>query len=893
MHATLFKKIESGAAVLTVNRRLSRYLNEGYAHSMTDAGISVWQTPEILPLAAWSANLWGRYRPDRPLIPKTAAAALFEKIIMEDGGFSGQSILIPQGVVNAAFEAYRLLADYRLELPKSDFYLTEESRALKRWMTAYRQQLGKLGFIDETDITAGLPELMGDESVSLPSEIILAGFDEIAAATAELIDALRKRGSKVSFHPFSPPEPGEAITLPSMAEKPEQRRYADEEKETAAAARWVRAVYRPGMRIGIIVPDMNRYRPLIERAFSAELDPASLLPWHTATLPFNLSLGRTLYEEPLVRAALDLLALEGGKIETDRLSALLLSPWLAASEGERIILARIDQGIRRKNIASLSLRALHKMSGPYAEALPHFLKKLGAVHLFFSNTRGNKLPGQWAELFSDFLKESIFTSGENSLSSAEYQTLAAWQEMMAVLTSLDDITRKITKKEALRHLSGFAKERRHQPESADLPIEVMGLLEASGRNFDRVWLLGAHEDALPAAPSPNPFIPLSLQKQHNLPRSSMERELNFARLLVRRLILSTPSLIISAPKEIDGKEVRGSPLFRDFPLLEEASEPRSNCYAATLTGSVALEKRGEAPTIPLGDAESEMIKGGTAILKNQSACPFRAFAIHRLMSSSPETVEPGITAMERGKVVHEALAYFWSHVGDSNQLAKLAEENELVELIEDAVAHGVNMDPAASEDKEETGFKALERERLRTLLLEWIEIELERTPFKTSGTEKKKEITVGSLTLQGRIDRVDELESGEKIVIDYKTGSASPSDWLSERPADPQMMLYCLVEKFDAVAFARLKRGDAAFSGIARDGEMLPGIKAFGNDNFSKKTGVIGDWDALMEVWQKTVEALADAFTEGEAAVDPRDFGKEASACKYCDQTLLCRVFDC
>ena len=210
---------------------------------------------------------------------------------------------------------------------------------------------------------------------------------------------------------------------------------------------------------------------------------------------------------------------------------------------------------------------------------------------------------------------------------------------------------------------------------------------------------------------------------------------------------------------------------------------------------------------------------------------------------------------------------------------------------QEAAAHGVNTDSAVSDGGGNAAFKALEKERLRALLFEWIGIELERSPFKTIGTEEEREIALGRLTLKGRIDRLDELPSGEKIVIDYKTGSAGPKEWLTERPADPQMMLYCMAEKFGAVAFARLKRGEAAFSGIAREEGMLPGIKPFGRDLYSRKAAC-DDWDALMALWKKTVEALTKGFLDGEASVDPRDFGREDSACKYCDQTLFCRVFD-
>ena len=54
--------------------------------------------------------------------------------------------------------------------------------------------------------------------------------------------------------------------------------------------------------------------------------------------------------------------------------------------------------------------------------------------------------------------------------------------------------------------------------------------------------------------------------------------------------------------------------------------------------------------------------------------------------------------------------------------------------------------------------------------------------------EDKRKLTVAGLELNGRIDRMDELESGGHALIDYKTGNPTPNDWQGERPEDPQLL---------------------------------------------------------------------------------------------------------
>ena len=59
--------------------------------------------------------------------------------------------------------------------------------------------------------------------------------------------------------------------------------------------------------------------------------------------------------------------------------------------------------------------------------------------------------------------------------------------------------------------------------------------------------MGLHDEALPAPANPNPFLPTSLQRQHRLPHSSAERELEFASTLMDRLLASAPDVVLSYP----------------------------------------------------------------------------------------------------------------------------------------------------------------------------------------------------------------------------------------------------------------------------------------------------------------------------------------------------------
>lgn len=883
----LMNSIHEGIPVLTVNVRLSRWIGREYDEAMRQKGDTVWQTPEIMTFSAWVRKLWEESWPEEALISDIRCAALWEQIISDDVTLGKRAVLMPRGVVKTALDAYRLIHEYRLRLPDDDIYLTEESRALKGWMRRYEAGLRAHGFIDSAHLPEEAAALIRQGRLTLPRKVILAGYDEITPQADRLLQALREGGSDTLFWPLSPGAMDATINQPA-AGRITLRQYEDEAEEVVQAARWIRQVYRPGMRIGVIASDLNRYKGLIQREFAAELDPPSVFPWLESRGRFNISLGGPLFDEPVVHSTLQLLSVDAGRQDIHTLGNILLSPWFFVPLEEKRQLARLDAEIRKKNRLEISLAEVRALADSEPYEMPVFTSSLDAWMASLKD-RSSSLPSRWVEELNGLMKEIGWPSGQIALRSPEYQALRSWYDILAGFSGLDDITGKITRADAVARLIRIAQEKLYQPESADCPVEVMGMLEASGMRFDRIRLLGAHEDALPGAPSPNPFIPVGLQKRHQLPRASCKRELRFSRAVLNRLLSCSDTIEASFPKRIDDKEVKASPLLAErVPGPAEMTE--GSRYRDSVHQTGGLEERPAESPLPVGPGEMDSIGGGTLILKNYSDCPFRAFAVHRLHAQPLAEPEPGITALEKGNMAHKAMEQFWSAVKDSEGLQRLTEDDRLNDVIHKAVEDGIRKAhpgrPVANR------FMTLEKERLAALLGEWIEVEKMRLPFATTGAESTREITVGGMTFRGRMDRIDRLETGGKLIIDYKTGISDQNDWLGDRPREPQLMLYSMTDAYDGVAFARLKRGECRFFGIIKEEGNLPGIKPFGKDGFSNKVDDAKDWEGLMEKWRETVTALAEGFMKGVVDVDPRDYGAEKSACRYCEQKALCRIFE-
>src|SRR3990170_7041668 len=558
MYTKAFEKLAAalsrGASVLTVNARLTRHLASEYDLAMKRSGKTAWPTATVMPFNSWVSEIWEEHG-STPALSGLRARVLWERVVAADPKASGS--WPSSGVARASFEAMRLMSEYGMELPREDIYLTEEAKALKRWSDSYAAELKTLGYIGEAQIASQVKRLI-ERGVPIPSEVILAGFDELSPAVSSIAGALARRGSASAFWPgiADMPPAGEAGIINCHGE----------EDEVVRAARWIRAVYRPGKRIAVIVPDLEQYRKAIIREFTAELSPGEVLPEAEDKPVFNISLGAPLSEEPLVGSALDILSIGDGKEKASLLIQALSSPFLPGVDS--FSFSKLDLKLRNENKTEASLfesRAF--LQGEGALRLGEWLAWLKAA--------GKKQPpSAWAKAFTDLLGRVGWLKGMK-LSSGEYQTLGAWNKALEGFACLDDVLGKVSRGEAVSRLASIVRETIHQVETPDADIQVLGLLEATGLWFDHIRVLGCHEYALPSEPSPNPFIPLNIQAAKGVPHSTGERELEFARAVTRRLLSSAPSVLVSWPEVTDDREPRVSPFFRDCAVIDEGKLPSS------------------------------------------------------------------------------------------------------------------------------------------------------------------------------------------------------------------------------------------------------------------------------------------------------------------------------
>jgi probable DNA repair protein len=272
------------------------------------------------------------------------------------------------------------------------------------------------------------------------------------------------------------------------------------------------------------------------------------------------------------------------------------------------------------------------------------------------------------------------------------------------------------------------------------------------------------------------------------------------------------------------------------------------------------------------------VRGGTRVLADQAACPFRAFARHRLGAEGIASPADGLDARDRGNLLHALMAQLWGTLRTKSRLDCVSPA-ELAAAIDDAARVAVAKVRAQRAGVLDGRLAELERARLAKLAREWLAVESERGEFEVVAREEKRSLVAGGLTFNGRIDRMDKLAHGGHVLIDYKTGRATPNDWLGERPDDPQLPLYAIAAKEDigAVAYARIKAGEMRFMGLTREAGVLP------------KAKLAESWPGLFAEWRRELDELGGEFAQGVARVDPK---RGLKTCRHCDLHSLCRVHE-
>ena len=850
---------------ITPTNRLARNLARELALYETANGKTAWLPSSVYTFTAWLNQLHHDYllkaEDDRVLINAQQSLVLWQSLIDREV-FIGE----PQ-VAGLAQRAWRTIHEYELAAPEQwqELLLSEDSRRFKHWAAAYRAACANQGLVDEWAFTSEVPSLLDAKKIEAPEAIELVGFElPMTPLQAKILAALEAAGTQLTRR-----ETGTGATV-----LPEIIQFAEADDELAGAAIWARNLLEdePDRSIAIVVPDLSGRVDRVDRLFRQVFDPPGFALQPSDSEPWHISLGKPLAAWSLVSDALAMLSLGDHRLTQPEATQLLRSPYLAGWQDEAVARNQTLARLTRRAPYDLTLNELQWALGDSgAGALAEQLSTWQGIR---REATGPAWPSAWAGRFQEELTSLGFASGR-SLNSAEYQVLHRWHDLLETFSALDVVTATpIARREALDVLTERASSAIFRERNPGVPVEVLGVEEALGSEFDALWITTLDSDTWPGPTRRDPLIPSVVQS--TIPRATSEGCIERAQLELAGLLTAAPTTRGSFAKGSDETALEVTALLDDCSLQE--ADPRPTPPPANMAPPLLDD---QAPVL-----EGTSTGGGTGVLRNQSSCPFRAFAERRLKATDLTPPRPGLDAGQRGTVIHKALELFWADLHGSADLAALnpkAQEQRISSAVEAALddftsRFRLTLTAAA---------RLLEQRRTERALARWLDVERQRSDFSVIEHEHDITLDLPGLSLSGKIDRLDRLADGTTMLIDYKTGRTGKGDWFPEpRIADPQLPAYAISmnPKPSAIAFARIRPDELKFEGLAADDTGTPGVGVLANERGKFEEFV--SWGDLLHDWQTHLEALARDFADGKAVVEPR----EPSACNYCHLHALCRI---
>ncbi len=876
--------IEAGDTVIASSARAGRALRRLHGQAQRQRGLQAWQSADILDWDSWLHWLWQKQlrtgNETRLLLTSLQEQQIWARLVRPS--IEGKRLISVLGVSELAQQAYGLLCAYQA----LDFLNRESSggsdvESFRAWGRSFSRICEQEEWLSRNLLPLVLRDAVLAGQIVATGRLLLIGFDRTTPAQQSLIEAFRNQGHSVAVAEVS-----EAFeTTPALLVE-----AADKKDEIATCALWVRRelAARDRPRIAVVVPSIAGMRPDIERVFRQVLAPQAVpIGAHDAPLPFEFSLGVPLDQVPMVRAALLLLRWMHHALPQDQASWLMLSSFICDDQNELLAVARFDARLRGQPMRQPEQALddfLQLLNKAWAEAIPlgPMLRKLRAARRFVPSD--SKLSfADWVHRAAQVLEEAHWP-GAHGLASEDYQVQARWSQLLDAVSALAFDNSKVAYDAFLDVLEQQASQTIFSPESRDAPVQILGPLEAAGLTFDALWFLGADDGSWPAVARPHPFLSRSLQRKHDMPHANSDVDWKLAQQVTLRLTRSAARCVFSYAAQNAEGACRPSTLVSSSLVSMTAARLRADIGAdddlATAHDIPAVLKGEEPAAVVAWPADLDA--GGAEILRNQAACPFRAFASKRLAARAMEETDWGLEPRERGTVVHTILERVWAELKNRDTLKLARQANSLPALLGQQVDDALQRYKVEGEKRNwNEAYLHTERERILSLIDEWLAYEETRADFTVETREEKRSAAVGALKLQVRVDRVD-VVAGGRVIIDYKTGAVKSDGWEGPRPNDPQLPIYAgygQVEDLQGVLLAKVAEDKVRFIGQVEDGSAIfPRNTALSKQPYGEQT---------LRAWKEVLLTLANGFLNGEAQVDPKQYPR---TCEYCDLPGLCRI---
>ena len=866
----------SNHLVLTPNQRTQQAVIAGFMADLREGDVV--QSPQVLSFSQWCEQLWQQLSFSQTLpkiISQLALKNWIKNYIVAENKWH---LTNPLGVAEKVLDAYKNLSLWDLQLSDIKQVDTQECKNFIHWITQLQSWLSGKNCIAGFTLIHYLIEHFQTIQSSLPQAITLVGFNELTPIEKVMLEKCQAIGCQIE-HEFPARETQSIVRWQAH----------DTRQEIEMAAQKAKAIYdkSPDQSVAVVVHQLSEQIEGVHRYFSNHFHRQTFKPWVNKSKPaYNVSAATPLSSQPIIEAAINILSLKSHGVDLATLKFLKTSTYL--NWGEQAF--EIRKFLHQQSLSGYSFYSFKFLNSQIEQSEQAAKLKLlkQRIEWLQGLNLSQRTAKQWQTLWKLWLKKWGWLS-EYSLDEFEQKAVSEFYDTLDVFLEMDLLLADPALTQAREYLLQVIQSQGFQLPGDRTNIHVLGVLEASGLEFDTLIMVGFNRNNWPQKLKLNPFLPIEFQQAHNMPHCSSDREYSMASDFSQSLLQSADQIFITQSKDNEDQDSPESAFFSTYPLVESDLSESADEPIAKLNHYQWRQD----DTISIGKGN---IRGGTYLIGQYADCPFKAIARHYLKIQSEEEPQKGIQSFVRGSWLHQAMELIWKTLIDQQQLKKI-NDTDLEDMVEEKLTEAQAKYQTQLQANAIDKVIALEFNKLKRQICQWLAIDKNRDDFSVL-VEVEKQLTIGDLTFSMRVDRIDKNPQGEIEIIDYKTGSVDIKKWFGERPTEAQMPAYvlaCSDETIASLTYAQIKTGEVQRIGLRFHTDKLPVVieqKSGDGTESAKKTKVetLFNTDvSLFEQWTNHLTAIADNIVAGKMPVSPKD---ENLSCRYCDYSASCRIYE-
>ncbi|MEE3003574.1 MAG: PD-(D/E)XK nuclease family protein [Pseudomonadota bacterium] len=735
---------------------------------------------------------------------------------------------------------------------------------LSRIYNEYRDQLSQQNMTDDNHFLQELLNFKKELYVSLTDKLILdlPLVEEITPLTFKIINFLKDPHdiSLLSIQKFE-----ENITLLKN-----ENNYEYNFQETK---KWISSKNTNKDKVAIFVPNLSNNIFRVKRALNnAFIEHTNSNLDHVISFNNNQSI----ISYPSIDAIGHITQLISPQVQLNDIIACFESPFLFKSMGlKKIKLAKLlkkerenyDVFMTKVTISDILLYIFNSEQDEVVRQIEKFLTKLKSI------------PDQ--VIFHEYienLSELLCISGWYNSDSINSHEIEKTYEIMQQLIGYKEFKQPIQVSEANIIFKNLLTNYKFQKSNNDCKIQVYDYKEAPGRSCKLAWYSN-FDQALNTTKKAQGLLPKAIYKKYNLYNTDHQEIENKHIANIKNMVMSQEEVVISYNND-GAKDINNiNPVelfFKENNILAKKFLEISQCEHKQKLNSNTIRKNVEEHVTLTGSEK----KIGTYHIKEHQNCHFRGFAKFRLGLKDISDANLGLNPRDKGIIVHEILQnYFTKFKAQPQQELTDEQQNFLQNKIKSTVKKYLQNKPRSGN----SNYIKSEINIISKMLKEFFVLESERPKFSIASIEHKHNINVSDITIKCVIDRIDKINDNEYILLDYKTGVASPAAWFGERISDPQMPIYSLnyKNKLAAISFIKINHIKVCYSGLTQESHYFNGLQTKYQNYFS-------DWQNLENYWQTQISEMIRSYSNGSTILNPA----VKSICYSCEYQRLCRIWE-